>query len=467
MKRLIFLLILLLACTPQLPNPAQVTSVTAVPTVDTDNLDALCIAATLRYRDWQQSIDALKLLLEREQDCGGNIPVETQLYTAYLGYGTVLEADDRLDVAREVYEDALELNPDGEEVQARLSRLGADADTTETPPAECDVDDADDLPDYTPTDRDFVRLGSTDFILDGEPFFIYGANYFPKDSPFRYFLTDTDLDLVADEMQLLSDSGINMLRIFLYNDDLFLCPQVNALPNADAFELLDGIIEIAAEHDLRLIVVLNNDPDLLTYPLYTNPEFVQEQTRFIVERYRDEPTIIAWDVRDRGDVDYRVGDFSQHVVLTWIAETIVFIREMDANHAVTAGWWQDAIVTAPIVDFVSFQFYGDYEDLRQEIANLKASANKPILLSAIGYSTFSLDEVTQRNLLFQAFEEVENNSLLGWMVYMAFDYPRTVTCVEPDCPGEGSEINNYGLWSVDYFRKLSLDAVEVMTGIQE
>jgi hypothetical protein len=154
-------------------------------------------------------------------------------------------------------------------------------------------------------------------------------------------------------------------------------------------------------------------------------------------------------------------------VLTWVAETAVLIREIDQNHPITAGWWQNALDTAPLVDFVSFQFYGEYAPFRQEIANLRASANRPILLTAIGYSTFTLDEVTQRNLLYQAFEEVNQNHLLGWLVYMAFDYPRTATCIEPDCPGSGMVIDHYGIWNTSYFRKLAVDAVEIMTGIQE
>ncbi|MCA9913619.1 MAG: hypothetical protein KC496_09735, partial [Anaerolineae bacterium] len=84
-----------------------------------------------------------------------------------------------------------------------------------------------------------------------------------------------------------------------------------------------------------------------------------------------------------------------------------------------------------------------------------------------GYSTYSLDETSQRNLLYQTFEEVRHNDLMGWMVYMAFDYPRTVTCTPPDCPGEAQPINHYGLWNTSYFPKLAVDAVERVTGVAD
>jgi hypothetical protein len=466
MKRLILLLLWLTACTPQLPNPANVTSVTAVPTVDMANPADLCQAAQHRSRDWEQTIETLQILIEDDVDCGGNIPLETQLYTAYLGYGTQLEADRQRAEAQAIYETALALNPAGLEAQERLIGMRGYFQPTVIPPADCDADEVE-LEAYSPTEGEFVTLGDTHFILNGEPFLVRGVNYFPRDTPFRHFLTQTDLESVDTEMALMQASAINTLRIFLYNADLFACPDTNAIPIVENFARLDGIIQLAAEHDLRLIVVLNNEPDLIYHPLYSNPESVQAQTRFIVERYRHEPTILAWDVRDRGDLDYRNGDFPREQVLTWVAETVVLIREIDSNHPITAGWWQNALDTAPLVDFVSFQFYGEYAPFRQEIANLRASSNRPILLTAIGYSTFTLDEVTQRNLLYQAFEEVNQNDLLGWLVYMAFDYPRTATCIEPDCPGTGMVIDHYGIWNTSYFRKLAVDAVEIMTGIQE
>lgn len=466
MKHFLLLLLWLTACTPRLPNPANVTSVTAVPTVDMANPAELCQAAQLRSRDWEQTIEVLQALISDDLTCDGNIPLETQLYTAYLAYGTQLERDQHHELAQAVYEAALELNPAGIEVQERLIGIRGYVAPTVIPPAACHTEDAE-LETYAPTDGEFVRLGNTFFILNEEPFLVHGVNYFPRNTPFRHFLTETQLTDVETEMALMQVSGINTLRIFLYNADLFACPDTNAIPIVENFSRLDGIIQLAAEHNLRLIAVLNNEPDLIYHPLYTNPEAVQAQTRFIVERYRDEPTILAWDVRDRGDLDYRYADFPREQVLTWVAETVILIREIDSNHPITAGWWQNALDTAPLVDFVSFQFYGEYAPFRQEIANLRASANRPILLSAIGYSTFTLDEVTQRNLLYQAFEEVNQNELLGWMVYMAFDYPRTATCVEPDCPGSGNVIDHYGIWNTSYFRKLAVDAVEIMTGVQQ
>ena len=287
-------------------------------------------------------------------------------------------------------------------------------------------------------------------------------NYYPLSTPFGLFLRETDLDTIEPEFALMSDAGLNTLRIFVHQEDLFACD--DAVAFAEHFERLDSIIQLAADYDFRLIMVLHQgvEADILYFE-----GFITEQTRFIVERYRDEPAILAWDVRDQGDVDFREGFVRRDVATNWLAETIIMIREIDNQHPITVGYWQESIVTAPLVDFVSFQFYGDYADLRQEIANLRAGVNRPILLASIGYSTYEVSDVNQRNFLFQAFEEVEQNELMGWMVNHAFDYPRTVTCIPPDCPGEGAAINQYGLWNTGYFPKLAVEAVQLATGVNE
>jgi hypothetical protein len=86
-----------------------------------------------------------------------------------------------------------------------------------------------------------------------------------------------------------------------------------------------------------------------------------------------------------------------------------------------------------------------------------------MLLSAVGYSTYEMDELDQRNALQQALEAAENNGLAGWVVSSAFDYPLTATCIEPDCPSADSADHHFGLWNTSYFPKLAVDVIELMT----
>lgn len=446
----------LIACTPELQNPSHINPATAIPTVDHMTLCAIGQDNTV---DLDIRLDALTTLHNRFTDCDTDI--DLLLYITHVEFGDFMERAGDSTAAISAYNDALFYYPEGTQAQNRLNLLNT-IEVTESVMSCGDDTSFDELQSYTPTENTFVQLNNNGFHINNEAFPIYGTNYYPMNTPFERFLTETHLDDIEFEFDLIRESGINTLRLFLRSEDLFEC---NApVPVVENFERLDGIIQLAHNAHLRLIMVLNQDVE--PHELYFE-DFIRDQMRFIIERYHEEPTIIAWDVRDKGDVHYRTGLVRQDIALRWLADTVVMIRQIDNQHWVTAGWHHDSIITAPLVDFVSFQFSGDYADLRQEIANLRAGTNRPILLASIGYSTFNLSDITQRNLLFQALEEVENNNLMGWMVNHTFDYPRSVTCTPPDCPGAGSELNQYGLWNTGYFPKLAVDAIRIMTGIDE
>jgi hypothetical protein len=319
-----------------------------------------------------------------------------------------------------------------------------------------------DMPAYAPSTGGFVTIEDQHFVLNEQPFPVYGINYYPLSTPWKRFLTESNLDDVRTELDLIRATGIDTLRIFVWQEALFACP--GAVPIAEMFERLDRIILAAAERGFHLIVTLNDLPDLSIYPLYDSPPHITEQMTYIVSRYRDEPAILAWDLRNAGDLDYLNGTFERMTVLEWLTTTAIALRQADPNHLFTASWRYDTEATIPAVDFVSFQHFEDVEALRQRIAVLRGLTDKPIVLSAVGYSTMTMDEIGQRNRLQQALEAVENNDLAGWVVREAFDYPLAAACIETDCPSTDSEDFHYGLWNTSYFPKLTVDVIELMTG---
>jgi hypothetical protein len=318
----------------------------------------------------------------------------------------------------------------------------------------CDVpDNMHELSVYTPSAMDWVTVNGSQLAVNDTPYRVYGVNYYPRMSPFERFLTNSETDVIGKELDVIASSGINTVRIFLSLEQLFICEN-QAIPNVDTFSLLDDIISTIASKDFRIIIMLHqqiNDIEQTSW----------EQLQFIVSRYANEPAILAWDVLDKGESFY--DDLSSEAVLTWLANAILAIRQVDSQHLITASWETHAIDTVQLVDIVSFQHFGDYLPLRQEIANLKSGTDKPIVLSAIGYSTFDLDETAQRNLLFQAFEEARFNNLAGWIIHNAFDYPTSVTCTQPDCPAKPESLNFFGIWNTSYFPKLAVDAVKRVT----
>ncbi len=316
------------------------------------------------------------------------------------------------------------------------------------------------LPPYQPAhNTDFARIQDGQFWIGDALFVVRGVNYFPVYYPWRRFLTESDLDAIDAEFALLEDAGLNTIRTFLWYEPMFTCPGSGAVPVAAVFQRLDGIIQAAADHNLRIILTLNDTPDLDDYPLYTSPVHVHRQTAFIVERYRDEATILAWDIRNEGDIDYgtRDGDeealFPREQVLDWVAAATAQVYDLDPNHLLTAGWMRDAESTAPYVDFVSFHHWWDADNLRQRIAELREATDKPILLEEFGYTTLPMSEDDQGLTIEAIIDAAEAENTLGWLIWTAFDFPLDSTCLPPACPDVENQQHHYGIWHADYTLK--------------
>ncbi|MCY4021524.1 MAG: DUF4038 domain-containing protein [Chloroflexi bacterium] len=323
-----------------------------------------------------------------------------------------------------------------------------------------------DLPPFVLADaRPYIQLRDGRLAAGERAYKVRGINYYPARTPWRRFLLESTLPDLRWEMQLIRAAGFNSLRIFLWNGALFPCHDAPERPSPAAFERLDQMMRLAAELDFRLIVTLNDMPDLTMNPLYTNPSSVQEQTRIIVSRYAEAPAILAWDLRNEGDIDYGSRNIFQRrfprvQVLAWLRETAELLRSIDKNHLLTAGWLNEAHSTAPAVDFVSFHHWSSAEDLQRRIRALRLSTAKPILLGELGYSTFDgLSPEAQAQALSSGISASEKADLLGWMIWTAFDFPRTATCYPSPCESPDNSEHHFGIWDSDYRPKPALDAI--------
>lgn len=319
---------------------------------------------------------------------------------------------------------------------------------------------------YHPTSlQGWVTAGEEFLTLNGAPFLVQGINYYPSRSPWRRFLTETDMNVVDRELDLIATAGFNTLRLYLWNDALFQCPGSGAVPVPEAWAILDGVVQRAAVRGLRVIMTLNDMPDLENYPLYTNPAHTVAQTEFIVSRYRDEPAVMAWDMRNAGDLDYGIenqmqGAFTRQQVIEWLADTSAYIREIDGRHLLTAGWGFDAAATIPFVDFVSFAHWSDdMAELRGRVITLNNATTKPVVLTSFGFSTFEQSEEQQAELITGVVDVIEQYDAAGWVLWTGFDFPLDATCVEPNCPSEDNREHHFGLWRTDYSAKPALGSI--------
>lgn len=326
------------------------------------------------------------------------------------------------------------------------------------------------LPAYVPSKTvGYVHLEQGHFAVGDTTYAVQGVNYYPSRYPWRRFLTESHMEDIEPELKLLQDTGFNTLRIFLWNDALFTCPGSGVVPVGGAFERLDGVIHAASADGFRLIVTLNDMPDLADSPLYSDPLVNQQQTAFIVGRYRQEAAILAWDLRNEGDIDYGsnkggLGEFSREAVLDWLAKTSARVRALDNIHLLTAGWLYDADLTAPYVDFVSFHHWWDGNGLRSRVDVLRSQTDKPILLEEFGYSTLNMTPDDQSRMLRGVIQAVGDEKLLGWLIWTAFDFPLDATCIRPACPSADNAEHHFGLWYADYTDK---PVVQMLRGLSK
>jgi endo-1,4-beta-mannosidase len=265
--------------------------------------------------------------------------------------------------------------------------------------------------------------------------------------------------VAARELDLIQAAGLNTIRIFLWYPALFDCPGSGLVPRAEAFARLDGILALAAARDLHVLVTLNDLPDLSIRPLYTNPTIAAAYTAYIVDRYRAEPTILAWDLRNEGDIDITREQQSPAAVYRWLEETSKLVRATDPNHLITAGWLSNPISTDPAVDFFSFHHWTEATAIFDRVRALRALSTKPVLLEEVGYSTFGGDRERQSRDLLAAVQAADQAGMLGWIVWTAFDFPTAVTCIQPACPSKDNGEHHFGLWRVGYSAKPAVEAL--------
>ncbi len=464
------LLAVLAACGPPPPTESGLAVVTAFPTLVAGDPATLCAAVEVNWNaNWPRAIEVLELLVEQGVDCAPDQPSVGKLYAAHFNYGQMLENAGQQETAVAQYTAALALNPGGLEAVAALRDLAA---FTPSPLVTCPASEVEAayaaLPPYAPTFlRDYITVEGDRFLLGQGLYFVQGINYYPARFPWRRFLTETDLADVRYELGLLETTGFNTLRLFLWHEALFTCPGNGAVPVVEAFARLDAVIHEAAAHGFHLILTLNDLPDLTIHSLYEGPSHIEAQIVFLVERYRDEAAILAWDLRNEGDIDYRPvgsigGGFTREAVLTWLAETAALVRAHDAHHLLTAGWFRDSEATIPFVDVVSLHHWDTAELLRDRVARLHGLTDKPILLEEFGYSTYQHTQAEQGRLLRETIQAAEYDGLSGWLVWAAFDFSTDVTCIPPACPSEDNIQHHFGIWGAEYTPKLARGILAVL-----
>jgi len=203
--------------------------------------------------------------------------------------------------------------------------------------------------------RDFVRRTGSTLTLDGLPYRFHGNNVYFNQSQIAYGNAGA-VEEVYDKMAAL---GMTVARANAHNDhppanDPAAIQTAPGVYNEANLAALDQSIALAKARGIRLILKftnyweayggirryaewhLNRTPTKKETSLfYTEPRikaWFQHYIQTIINRYRDETAILAWELgnelRNPGNAD---------ALLNWTAETAAFIRQLDPNHLIADG----------------------------------------------------------------------------------------------------------------------------------
>jgi mannan endo-1,4-beta-mannosidase len=237
-----------------------------------------------------------------------------------------------------------------------------------------------------PEAPNFIRVKGTRFVRNGEPYHFLGTNLW-YGCNLGALAEGGDRDRLVRELDLLHSLGVDNLRVLGASEGLTqhnaVWPPLQPEPWRYDKRLLDGLDFLLAEmaaRDMVAVVYLNNywvwsggmaqyvswfDSEPVPNPFleqYSWPQFMEFSARFYTHadanaayrnyiemlvnrengytgvRYRDDPTIMAWQLgNEPRPGEGASGKLNFEVFTQWVGGTADFIRSLDPNHLISTG----------------------------------------------------------------------------------------------------------------------------------
>lgn len=257
---------------------------------------------------------------------------------------------------------------------------------------------------------------------------IKGINYYPQATPWNMFGDMFSKDTIAKDFKFIRDAGLNSVRIFVQYEDFG-----KANVDVKKLEKLKQTLDAADENNLKVVLTLFDfygDYSVMNWTLN------QRHAEKIVAFVKNHNALLAYDIKNEPNLDF--DSRGKDNVIAWLDNMIDLVKSVDDTHPVTIGWsnTESASILKNKVDFVSFHYYEDLEDLNEAIKTLKTEINnKPIVLQEFGLSSyrglwkpFGSSEEDQANYHKKAQEIIAKNNLqfMSWTLYDFAEIPKEV-----------------------------------------
>jgi len=339
----------------------------------------------------------------------------------------------------------------------------------------------------------FVKATGTSFSVDGKPFFITGVNnhylLYGLDAEVKEVLDDAvamGANVIRTFLQPVIGSpdddsttiwkfhnpradtsdGLNVHGNFLlYWDHTKNEMAINDGPNG--VQKVDALIAEAKKRDLRLIFALLDFWDYTggmqqmvawhgvsakrcffscehnmrdDHFFFTDPRTIHDYQHWVAYvvnrmnpktglRYRDDPTIMAWDVANEANAK------PDELRLQWTQEMAAYVKQQDPNHLVGSGNANIDLkrfdIALPAIDFGTWHAYPKYlkigvdefDHLIPQYCDVAAKYQKPVLLEEFGWARSNSNQAA-------AYAEwlntiTENPNCAGWVVWRLVGHEQT------------------------------------------
>lgn len=285
-----------------------------------------------------------------------------------------------------------------------------------------------------------------------------GINYYPQATPWDMFGDEFDLEIIKNDFEIIKNSGLNTIRIFVQYEDFG-----KATVKPAKLEKLQQVLDAAENKKLKVVLTLFDfygNYDILNWTL------TQRHAETIVSRFKNHDAIVAWDLKNEPNLDFE--SRGKENVLAWLKSMISLVKSIDDQHLVTIGWsnTESAHLLQDKLDFVSFHYYDAAADFTQQYSNLKSKINdKPIVLGEYGQSSyggfwkpFAGSEQKQADYYqeMQTVLKAENLSYLAWTLYDFEDIPSSVV---GNRPWRTNPQKKFGIIDKDGKRKLAFEVL--------
>jgi len=257
---------------------------------------------------------------------------------------------------------------------------------------------------------------------------IKGINYYPQATPWNTFSDQFSKDTIDKDFKIIKSAGLNSVRIFVQYDDFG-----KAKVAQEKLEKLRLILDIAEANNIKVVVTLFDfygDYSVLNWTLN------QRHAETIVSNLKDHNALLAWDIKNEPNLDFE--SRGKELVISWLDNMIDLVKSIDQGHPITIGWsdTQNATILKDKVDFVSFHYYEDLDQLETSIKALKMEIpNKPLVMGEFGLSSYngfwnpignSEDDQTDYHKKAQEIIADNNLQFMSWTLYDFDKIPKEV-----------------------------------------